>query len=151
MVSIRKVHLNDLEGLLLLFDAYRVFYKKDSDPEAGRSFLRERITRQESEILGAVQDDQTLLGFAQLYPLFSSTQMKRLWLLNDLYVAEAYRNQGIGRKLIEEAKKLCRATQAQGLILKTGKDNQAGNALYPRAGFVPDSAFNHYLWENRSG
>ena len=142
---IRKGTINDLEELVLLFDDYRVFYEMPSDIESARTFLSNRILQNESEIFVA-EFESNLVGFVQLYPLFSSTRMKRLWLLNDLFVNPAYRNTGISIALIEEAKKLCINTNACGMMLETAKSNIVGNNLYPKTGFKLDKDHNYYEW-----
>jgi len=145
MASIKKAKLADLDGLAALFDAYRVFYRKDSDIAGAKAFLRARIQQKESEIFVAEVAGK-LVGFTQLYPLFSSTRMKRLWLLNDLYVDTEYRGQGISIQLIDTAKDLCKQTNACALMLETEFSNTIGNQLYPRTGFELDTATNHYEW-----
>ncbi len=139
-------HLDHLDHLVSLFDAYRVWYRMKSDPERAHSFLSKRIKNEESEIFLALTDEGRAVGFTQLYPLFSSTRMKRLWLLNDLYVDPEYRGEGISKLLIERAKKLARATNAAGISLETEKNNDIGNQLYPRTGFKLDD-HNFYFWK----
>ena len=68
----------NLVPLALLFDAYRVFYRKESDVDAAFQFLKERIANEESIIFIAIDEDKSIKGFVQLYPLFSSTRMKKL-------------------------------------------------------------------------
>jgi GNAT superfamily N-acetyltransferase len=145
-MTIRKAITSDLDQLVILFDQYRVFYKYTSDLAAERSFLSERISENESEIYVS-EIAGKLVGFAQLYPLFSSTRMKRLWLLNDLFVDPDFREQGISIRLIERAKLLATETNAIGLVLETAKSNVIGNSLYPKAGFVADVDHNYYSWE----
>ena len=130
---------------LSLFDEYRVFYKKSSDLAGAKKFLSERMTNNESMIYVA-EIEGNLVGFVQLYPLFSSTNMKRIWLLNDLYVNETHRGKGISKKLIERSKVLCRKTNAHGLMLETEKSNKIGNQLYPQVDFELDVNHNHYFW-----
>lgn len=144
----RKAVLTDIEYLSILFNNYRIFYDKESDLIESKKFLLERINNKESEIFVAVSDKNDLAGFVQLYPVFSSTRMKRLWLLNDLFVDESYRGQGVSILLINEAKKLCKETTACGLILETAKTNEVGNKLYPRTGFSLDMEHNYYSWDN---
>lgn len=146
-MEIVKATLNDLDEISALFDAYRVFYGKGSAIEKANSFLSKRIENGESEIFLAIANDGKAVGFTQLYPLFSSTRMKRLWLLNDLYVAPEFRGQGISKLLIERAKELARATRAAGISLETDKNNDIGNQLYPRTEFELDD-HNFYFWEN---
>ena len=89
-----------------------------------------------------------MVGFVQLYPIFSSTRMQRLWLLNDLYVEKIYKGKGISKQLIEISKSLCKQTNACGLILETAKTNIVGNELYPKVGFSLDKEHNYYFWDN---
>ena len=145
-MTIRKANQSDLTQLSKLFDAYRVFYQKESDISGAEKFLKDRLQNNESVIFIAEEND-LLLGFVQLYPIFSSTKLKRMWLLNDLYVDEKGRGRGISVLLIDACKQHCTETNACGLILETAKDNTIGNQLYPRAGFSLDAEHNYYSWD----
>lgn len=144
---IRKVDIKDLDALSKLFDSYRIFYHKNSDVEAAKSFLTERIKNKESEIFVA-EFENNLVGFVQLFPIFSSTRMQRYWLLNDLFVDENYRGKASSKALLEAAKELCRDTNACGMLLETGKQNEIGNQLYPACGFKKYDEVNFYEWVN---
>lgn len=145
-MPVRKANTQDIEQLSLLFDAYRIFYNKTSDIENAKQFLSERIVNNESEIFVAENESKELTGFVQLYPLFSSTRMKRLWLLNDLFVKPEERSKGISIALIEKAKELCRNSNSCGMMLETAKSNIIGNNLYPKTGFELDEDHNYYSW-----
>lgn len=142
----RKAQLADVQQLAELFDQYRIFYHKDSDIPAAEKFLTERIENNDSEIFVA-ENEGKLVGFVQLYPLFSSTRMKRYWLLNDLYVNENYRGKGFSKQLIEASKELAKSTDAAGILLETGKSNDIGNNLYPSCGFEIYDEVNFYEWK----
>lgn len=144
----RKADIQDLAQLAELFDQYRIFYHKDSDIPAAEKFLKERIENNDSEIFVA-EKEGVLVGFVQLYPLFSSTRMKRYWLLNDLYVNENQRGNGYSKQLIEKAKELAKSTNACGILLETGKSNDIGNKLYPGCGFEIYNEVNFYEWTNK--
>lgn len=146
MTAIRKATLEDVHALAPLFDAYRVFYEKASDVNAAATFLKDRLALNEANIFVA-EVDGALVGFTLLYPLFSSTRMKRLWLLNDLYVKPEFRGQGHSIALIDAAKSLAKTTGAAGLMLETAKSNIIGNQLYPKTGFVCDDDHNYYSWD----
>jgi GNAT superfamily N-acetyltransferase len=149
MKNTRKATIQDLAQLAELFDQYRVFYHKESDIPAAENFLKERIENKDSEIFVA-EENGNLVGFVHLYPIFSSTRMKRYWLLNDLYVNENYRGKGYSKELIEEAKQLAKLTNACGILLETGKNNDVGNQLYPACGFELYDSVNFYEWTNNS-
>jgi GNAT superfamily N-acetyltransferase len=145
MAEVRTVRagLDDLEALVPLFDGYRQFYRQPSDPDEARAFLAERITRGESVIFVALVDGAAA-GLTQLYPLFSSVSMQRLWLLNDLFVAPAGRRAGAGRALLDRAERWARETGAKGLTLSTEITNATAQRLYESAGWSKDDEFVHY-------
>ena len=98
-----------LDLLTPLFVKYREFYDAMPYPETSRSFLEKRLTRKESVIYLALADDEDkLMGFCQLYPSFSSLSLKRVWILNDIFVAEDARRQLVADRLIQQAKKLAK-------------------------------------------
>lgn len=113
----RKATVKDIRQLAELFDQYRIFYHKESDIPAAEKFLTERIKNNDSEIFVAEYEGK-LIGFVQLYPLFSSTRMKRYWLLNDLYVNGNYRGNGYSKALIEEAKQMANLPMHAGFCWK---------------------------------
>lgn len=143
---IRKATIADVPSVAPLFDAYRVFYKKESDVTAATNFLTERLNQKDSELFVCDAGDNKLVGFVQLYPLFSSTRMQRLWLLNDLFVNPNYRGKGLSVKLIAAAKELTKSTNSCGLLLETGKSNKVGNNLYVKTGFELNQSCNFYEW-----
>ncbi|WP_312076380.1 GNAT family N-acetyltransferase [Chryseobacterium sp.] len=147
MKNTRKATIQDLKQLAELFDQYRIFYHKDSDISAAEEFLKERIQKEDSEIFVA-ENEGKLVGFVQLYPLFSSTRMKRYWLLNDLYVNENFRGKGFSKELIFEAQEMAKSTNSAGILLETGKSNDIGNKLYPSCGFEIYDEVNFYEWSN---
>ena len=104
----KQATINNLDELVPLFDAYRQFYSKKSDVKAAEEFLEARIVNDESVIFLVYNKEEKAVGFVQLFPSFSSTRMKRFWILNDLFVSPEFRGQGFSRELIEEAISLCR-------------------------------------------
>lgn len=144
-INIREATLNDLDALAKLFDSYRLFYRKPSDIAGAKEFLHQRITQKESILF--IAEEKEAVAFAQLYPLFSSTRMKRLWLLNDLFVHPDFRRKGIAKLLISTCLQLVQETNACGVMLETERDNIIANQLYPRVGFQLIES-NFYFREN---
>ena len=120
--------------------------QKERNLKAKR-FLGERILKKESVIFVALLEEK-LVAFTQLYPLFSSTNMIPIWLLNDLFVAKEHRGKQISKGLIRSAQEHCKITKANGISLETEKNNVPGNALYPKMGFALDQEHNFYYWES---
>lgn len=89
-------------------------------------------------------DKPVAYGFIQLYPTFSSVSIKRLWILNDLFVIPEGRRQGVGTKLLERARAFAVETHAKGLTLKTAVENVSAQALYESLGWQRDNHFFSY-------
>ena len=147
-MTIHQATIHDIIPLAHLFDEYRAFYQYPSDIPGSETFLADRLSSSDSVIYVARAADNTLMGFVQLYPLLSSVRMKKLWLLNDLYVHPSFRGLKVSVKLIDRAKQLTRETQAAALLLETAKSNTIGNNLYHRTNFVLDTDHNYYSWSH---
>lgn len=128
----------DLDALSQLFDAYRQFYGQPADVEAARDWLRNRLRFGESKVLVARQGG-AIVGFAQLYPTFSSVRLARSWILNDLFVLPATRRQGVARALLDAAADFARSDGAAAISLETTRDNAAARATYRAAGWHEDA------------
>jgi ribosomal protein S18 acetylase RimI-like enzyme len=136
-------NIDHLESLAILFDKYRVFYNQSSDIEAAKEFLKERFKNHDSVVFAAT-DNQETIGFTQLYPSFSSVSMKRVWILNDLYVQESQRQKGVAKLLMSVAQKYAKETGAVRVILATHMSNTNAQKLYESQGYIKDEEFYHY-------
>ena len=135
---IRRAKKKDIGDLSVLFDKYRIFYKQKSDVDNARSFLKKRMKRKESVIFVAEERDE-LIGFTQLFPIFSSVSMKRTWLLNDLYVHERSRGIGAATKLLDAAKEFGAETRSKWLLLQTAADNFTAQKVYEKNGWIKET------------
>lgn len=134
----------DIDDLTLLFDAYRQFYGQEPAPMAAAAFIAERLAKSESVIFLARGETGEAIGFAQLYPAFSSVAMKRMWYLNDLFVAASARQQGVARALLKQVATFARGTDALTVKLATAVSNLPAKALYESEGYQKVVAFDHY-------
>jgi ribosomal protein S18 acetylase RimI-like enzyme len=142
-MQVTLASLKHLDEVSRLFEQYRVFYNQSSDLDAATKFLQERFQNQDSTVFIASECDR-VVGFIQLYPSFSSVSMKRVWILNDLFVDESYRKQGIAKLLMSAAEQFARETGAVRLALSTQISNVAAQALYESLGYIKDKDFDHY-------
>lgn len=143
-MSIKKVSINEVEKAAVLFNAYRVFYKQESNLELAKEFLSSRIKNSESVIYCAFDEESKAVAFMQLYPSFSSVSAKKSWILNDLYVDEKHRRKGYARMLMQKAKELALETEAKAVSLQTAKDNKNAQSLYEDLGYIKDEEFYSY-------
>lgn len=143
--TITRAREQHLDGLTPLFDNYRQFYRQPSNPDAARRYLSERLAADESVIfVASLLDNKELVGFTQLYPLFSSVQMQKIWVLNDLYVAKQARRKGVARTLMNTARDFALSTGAARIELETGRSNTSAQALYNSLNYERDDEHWHY-------
>jgi ribosomal protein S18 acetylase RimI-like enzyme len=140
---ITRASIADVTVLVPLFDGYRQFYGKKSEPDRCEFFLRERLFRGESVIFLARTNDMAS-GFTQLYPTFSSVNVGRIWHLNDLFVAPQARRLGVGRALMLHAVAFARQDGALRLTLETQVGNAQARALYEKLGMTLGTEFVKY-------
>jgi len=145
-MRIIQASLEHLDLIAPLFVKYREFYGELPFPDSSRAFLEKRLRRQESVIYLALPDDDynRLLGFCQLYPSYSSLSLKRVWILNDIYVAEDARRQLVADHLLKTAKKMARDTHAVRMRVSTSANNDVAQKTYESIGFREDNEFKNY-------
>ncbi|MFS4468125.1 GNAT family N-acetyltransferase [Maribacter sp. 2210JD10-5] len=148
MATVLQANITHLEDIVPLFNEYRIFYGMESDENAARTFLKERIIKEESIIFLAYQDVNAI-GFTQLYKTFSSVSLQGFFILNDLYVNEGHRKNNVGEALLEKAKSYCKMMNYKGLALETATDNPA-QKLYEKLGWKKDDHCFHYFWMAKS-
>ncbi|MGE8067604.1 N-acetyltransferase family protein [Pseudomonas sp. NPDC089569] len=145
-MRIIQATLEHLDMLTPLFVKYREFYGSLPYPDSSRAFLEKRLRRKESVIyLALADDDDKLMGFCQLYPSFSSLSLKRVWILNDIYVAEDARRQLVADHLIRTAKKMAKETNAVRMRVSTSSNNKVAQKTYESIGFKEDTEFKNYV------
>jgi ribosomal protein S18 acetylase RimI-like enzyme len=146
MIEISRASVADVEVLHGLVESYRAFYKQEPNPKT-LGYLTERLTNDEAIVFLAheVADSiATAVGFTMIYPTFSTVSLSQIWLLNDLYVAETSRRQGVAQKLMDRAESEAKAAGATRLFLRTANDNVTAQALYEGRGWVRDEIFRRY-------
>ncbi|MVN91904.1 GNAT family N-acetyltransferase [Mucilaginibacter aquatilis] len=144
-MKIKRIDVDELNLVADLFDQYRVFYKQQPDKAASTSFLSQRLSNKESVIFVALDGADQPVGFTQLYPKYSSAKLTKNWILNDLYVAEAYRKRGIGEQLIKTAMEFGKQTGATFIQLETQKENYTAQSLYKAIGFEQQELTDDFL------
>ncbi|MGE7693731.1 GNAT family N-acetyltransferase [Lysinibacillus sp. NPDC094177] len=143
-MEICTVTLATVGDVVPLFNAYREFYGQQSDLKGAEYFLMERLNKQESVIFLAYLDEQPV-SFIQLFPIFSSVAMKKAFILNDLFVVEHARKQGVAQSLIEQCYSYCLQNDARYIGLETAIDNVRAQKLYEKLGMKKDDGVFHYI------
>jgi GNAT superfamily N-acetyltransferase len=142
-ITVRQAVLSDLAELAVLFDLYREFQGRASDLPGAKSFLQARFNHGESVVFVA-HSSLAPIGFAQLYPSFSSVSLARVFVLNDLFVHESGRRKGVASQLLAAAERYAWSLGAVRMTLNVARDNEHGQALYEAQGWSRDRQFHMY-------
>jgi glycosidase/GNAT superfamily N-acetyltransferase len=136
-LKIQSASANDIHTITHLFVDYaRSFGETNPIFDNISAFLQDKINNAGYTLYFA-EKDGTPVAFAGLYPIYSSVTLKKQWLLNDFYVSQNCRGQGIGTALMNEIKASLKA-EAQGIILVTSDKNAEAKAFYEANGFSSD-------------
>lgn len=147
-IKLRQIKVTESDLVIDLFNKYRVFYKQPSDINRAKAFIHERLSNNESIIIIAVADvggKNISIGFTQLYPKYSSARTVRNWILNDLYVDEPYRKQGVGKMLINYAMNFAKNNGSEFVQLETAYNNYTAQSLYEAIGFQKQQPSDDFL------
>lgn len=134
-VTIKRVEVTDLSMLMPLVRSYCDFYEVNprddrlvglsraliDDPTEGSQFL-------------ALNDERLPVGFATIYWTWSTLDASRIGVMYDLFVEPEVRGSGVGRKLIEHLRGVCRKRGVGKLVWSTAPDNATAQRLYDSTG-----------------
>ena len=142
-IEVRQAIHVDLEDLSELFDQYRVFQGKTSDLRAARDFLKARFDHGESVVFMA-EENAIPIGMAQLFPIYSSLSLTRVFILNDLFVSASGRRKGVASHLLAAVEAYAWSNNAARVSLNVAHSNIDGQSLYEARGWSKDSEFFMY-------
>jgi len=141
---IRQILRSDYDAWRPLWDGYNTFYGR-----TGPTVLPEEITRatwerffDTSEPINALVAEESghLIGLAHYLFHRSTTRLRDVCYLQDLFTAESARGRGVGRHLIEAVYQAARNAGSSRVYWHTQVTNQAGRALYEKvanhSGFI---------------
>lgn len=131
--TVRPALLADLDALVPPFEGCRAFYGPPANAAGTWQFLLDRFKFNQSTVFLAEDSLHTAVGFAQLYPFFTSVGLAQVLVLNDLFVAESHRGTGAVTQLMESIRTHEQSCGAANLRLSTAVTNQRAERVYERA------------------
>lgn len=142
-MEIHRASIADLEEVLPLVAGYRTFYERAPDAAAERAYVEAHLARGTS-VMFVARVDRNAVGFAQLFPAFSTVRLSPAFILEDLFVAPEARRQGVAGALLDAALAYAREAGATVMFLETAMTNAAAQALYEAHGWTREREFYKY-------
>jgi GNAT superfamily N-acetyltransferase len=135
-ITIRLVNKEDITQLRGLMVQYIVdFYQRPQPNEEELSQLITHLIDHPSSGLQFIAEKEgELIGFATLYFTFSTLQVKKAAILNDLFVTASGRGQKVGEQLFQRCLAYIRENHFAYMTWETAKDNLVAQTLYNKMG-----------------
>lgn len=143
-MRITQASLEHLDQLLPMFIRYREFYGAMPQQIDSKTFLTERISREEAIILLAFEHDLPM-GFCLVYPSFSSVLLRPIWIINDMYVTEPSRRKQVAKQLLQAVAQQARENNVVRLRVSIHASHEIAQRLYSAADFIEDKQFTSYI------
>ena len=134
-IAIQQSTVADLSSVLPLLRGYSTFYRASADDEdqlrMAEAFCGDST---DGTQLLARTDTGALVGYATVLWSWDTTTGTRLAVMEDLFVTEAVRGEGVGRALLEACASTARERGCTALAWETAPDNVVAQGLYDATG-----------------
>ena len=132
IVDVRRLGPDD--GVLGA-DAIRLLKAPDGYPTPSAAYLSTFLSRAENVLIVALENQQPV-GYIVAYLLDRVDRDQRMMFFYEIGVAERRRRCGIGKKLVDRLKSVCRMHDVMKMWVPTGRSNVAATRLYASTGAV---------------
>jgi ribosomal protein S18 acetylase RimI-like enzyme len=133
--TIRPAGLETIPDLLRLMQEYYVYDGLDFREEVALSALRERLSDKALGRIWLIRQDSAPIGYVILTFGYSLELGGRDAFLDELFIQESFRGQGIGTKVLALVEAAARSTGIRALHLEVERDNRMALRFYGSQGF----------------
>jgi ribosomal protein S18 acetylase RimI-like enzyme len=145
-ITFKIAENSDIETLVKFI---REYYEYDSHP-----FDDEKVRRALAKILNdtsigrvwLLQDGSEAIGYIVLTFGYSLEAGGRDALIDEVYIRESHRGQGLGRKVIHFVEGVCSSLGIQVLNLEVERRNTAAQSFYRKVGFEDQDSYLMTKW-----
>ena len=127
---------SDLDAIMGMM---RRYYAEDDYPFVERDAIAAVVALMRYENLGRIwvaTENESVLGYLAVTLGFSLEYRGRDAFIDELYIVEDHRNQGIGTSALELAESYCREVGVRAVHLEVERHRASAIALYSRIGFA---------------
>jgi ribosomal protein S18 acetylase RimI-like enzyme len=132
-MEVRRLRPGDSE---IGAETIRCLKAPDGYPTPTHAYFETYLSRPENVFIVAI-DNTEPVGYVVAYFLDRIDRDQRMMFFYEIGVAESHRRRGIGRRMINTLKSLCREENAMKMWVPTGRANIAATGLYASTGAVP--------------
>ncbi len=139
--TLKAAGLDEIPQLLPMVEAFHGFQDLPFNHRRVTEILRHLVT---SDLLGRIwliQLDSETVGFIIICFGYGIESGGRDAFVDELFIQEDFRGQGIGRRVLQMVKERARKLKVQTLFLEVDRHNLRAQQLYLSAGFTPRERF----------
>jgi GNAT superfamily N-acetyltransferase len=133
----------------LLIQLIQEFYKYDSHPFDEASIRAALAKILEDNSLGRVwliQQDNQAIGYIVLTFGYSLEYRGRDAFIDEFYIRESHRGQGVGVKTIQFIESVCPSLEIKALHLEVERENTIAQSFYRKVGFADQNRYLMTKW-----
>jgi ribosomal protein S18 acetylase RimI-like enzyme len=145
-LNYRILNKSDID---LLLDFMRQFYAIDEYPfhqRIARAAVEKMVSDPSLGRIWLIDRDSEPIGYLVLTFSYSLEFHGRDAFIDELFILAEYRNQGIGKRVMEFVLDACRELGITALHLEVERGNSAGQALYRKFGFKDHDRYLMTRW-----
>ncbi|WP_045860579.1 GNAT family N-acetyltransferase [Teredinibacter purpureus] len=128
--KLESVSARNLADVLPLIRAYQEFYNTNVSDQNNEEFFSQFGESNSAGCQFLCRMSGQVVGFATVYFSFTSTIIRKVAVLNDLFVVPEHRGKGVGRALIEHCRAYAKENGAVRMQWLTAPDNISAQILY---------------------
>lgn len=148
-VQIRFARIDDLNALLPLVREFYAYEKLELREPRYRELMEWLIGNETSAPYGhvlVVDDGRSLLGYAVVTSGFSFEFDGLTGLIDELYIRDAFRGQGLGGQVLSSVQELCLSCGIKAIHLEADHFNVRVHEYYKRMGFKDHDRYLMTKW-----
>lgn len=129
-MMVRPLNENDFSKWLPLWQSYLAFYQATLSEEVTLHTWQGLISRPNMRAFGALGEEGDLVGFAHIVVHPNTWNITECCYLEDLFVSEQARRQGVAKRLIEFVYQFAQKNHYHRVYWVTDESNKNAQALY---------------------
>ena len=135
-INFREADAADLDVLMTYGQEFHDFdHTEPFDNVAARGAMTHVVSNRSIGRVWLIQEVEEVIGYIVLTLGYRLEYRGQYAFLDELYVRENKRGEGIGTRAIEFLEKTCQQMKVRFLQLEVKRDNSVARALYERKGF----------------
>ncbi|WP_175480533.1 GNAT family N-acetyltransferase [Gracilibacillus ureilyticus] len=143
---VRQAVSQDIPGLTELMYTYIVdFYQRPKPAAEKIDQLIDMLLTHDQGIQFVAEKDEELVGFATLYFSYSTTKADKITVMNDLFVVENERGNGVAQELFQACHHYSNENDFAHMAWVTVKDNYRAQRFYEKMGGTTGDWINYSI------